>query len=68
MQGANIFVVYATENNITVSPRLGVEHVMPLFNPQADSQSSMAVESVMERPQRIYGAIAVSPGLGAMRM
>lgn len=35
MQGANIFVVYATENNITVSPRLGVEHVMPLFNPQA---------------------------------
>ncbi|KAF7173451.1 hypothetical protein CNMCM6106_007547 [Aspergillus hiratsukae] len=35
MQGANIFVIYATENNITVSPRLGVEHVMPLYNPQA---------------------------------
>ncbi|RLL97939.1 hypothetical protein CFD26_104482 [Aspergillus turcosus] len=35
MQGANIFVVYATANNVTVSPRLGVEHVMPLFNPQA---------------------------------
>ncbi|KAF7182818.1 hypothetical protein CNMCM7691_002479 [Aspergillus felis] len=35
MQGANIFVVYATQNHITVSPRLGVEHVEPLFNPQA---------------------------------
>ncbi|GIK01778.1 hypothetical protein Aspvir_005819 [Aspergillus viridinutans] len=35
MQGANIFVVYATESNVTVSPRLGVEHVEPLFNPQA---------------------------------
>ncbi|KAE8381338.1 hypothetical protein BDV26DRAFT_278902 [Aspergillus bertholletiae] len=35
MQGSNIFVVYATESNITVSPRLGVEHVEPLYNPQA---------------------------------
>ncbi|KAJ6132260.1 hypothetical protein N7471_007475 [Penicillium samsonianum] len=34
MQGANIFIVYASSdgNNVTVSPRLGVEHVMPLFN------------------------------------
>ena len=37
MQGANIFVVYASAdgNNITVSPRLGVEHVEPLHNAQA---------------------------------
>ncbi|KAJ5153503.1 cellobiose dehydrogenase [Penicillium canariense] len=37
MQGANIFVIYASAdgNNITVSPRLGVEHVEPLHNPQA---------------------------------
>lgn len=37
MQGANIFIVYASSdgNNITVSPRLGVEHVMPLYNPKA---------------------------------
>jgi hypothetical protein len=37
MQGANIFVVYASAdgNNITVSPRLGVEHVEPLHNPKA---------------------------------
>ncbi|GFF93030.1 hypothetical protein IFM53868_07049 [Aspergillus udagawae] len=35
MQGANIFVVYASGSNITVSPRLGVEHVEPLYNPQA---------------------------------
>jgi hypothetical protein len=37
MQGANIFVVYASSdgNNVTVSPRLGVEHVMPLHNPEA---------------------------------
>jgi hypothetical protein len=35
MQGANIFVVYANETGITVSPRLGVEHVEPLYNPQA---------------------------------
>jgi hypothetical protein len=34
MQGANIFVVYASSDgtNVTVSPRLGVEHVMPLHN------------------------------------
>ncbi|KAL4894430.1 hypothetical protein BDV59DRAFT_207073 [Aspergillus ambiguus] len=35
MQGANIFVVYAAGDNVTVSPRLGVEHVEPLYNPQA---------------------------------
>lgn len=37
MQGANIFVVYSSANgqNVTVSPRLGVEHVEPKFNPQA---------------------------------
>ncbi|KAJ5771554.1 cellobiose dehydrogenase [Penicillium odoratum] len=37
MQGANIFVVYANANgnNVTVSPRLGVEHVEPLHNPKA---------------------------------
>jgi tellurite resistance-related uncharacterized protein len=35
MQGANIFIVYANETGITVSPRLGVEHVEPLYNPQA---------------------------------
>lgn len=37
MQGANIFVVYSSANgkNVTVSPRLGVEHVEPPFNPQA---------------------------------
>lgn len=37
MQGANIFIVYASGNgqNVTVSPRLGIEHVEPKFNPQA---------------------------------
>lgn len=37
MQGANIFIVYASGNgeNVTVSPRLGIEHVEPTFNPQA---------------------------------
>jgi hypothetical protein len=37
MQGANIFVVYASSggNNITISPRLGAKHVEPLFNPKA---------------------------------
>lgn len=37
MQGANIFVLYSSADgrNVTVSPRLGVEHVEPLFNPQA---------------------------------
>ncbi|KAJ6024688.1 hypothetical protein N7540_005485 [Penicillium herquei] len=37
MQGANIFIVYASSegNNVTVSPRLGVEHVMPLHNSEA---------------------------------
>ncbi|CAL5868478.1 uncharacterized protein PFLUO_LOCUS2704 [Penicillium psychrofluorescens] len=36
MAGANIFVVYASGNdNITVSPRLGLGHIEPLFNPSA---------------------------------
>ncbi|OJJ42161.1 hypothetical protein ASPZODRAFT_29416 [Penicilliopsis zonata CBS 506.65] len=37
MQGANIMLVYTAPDghNVTVSPRLGVEHVMPLYNPQA---------------------------------
>ncbi|KAL5358006.1 hypothetical protein BJX96DRAFT_145753 [Aspergillus floccosus] len=37
MQGANIFVVYASQdgNNVTVSPRLGIEHVEPTYNGQA---------------------------------
>ncbi|RAQ70845.1 cellobiose dehydrogenase [Aspergillus flavus] len=37
MQGANIFAVYASHdgNNVTVSPRLGVEHVEPTYNSQA---------------------------------
>lgn len=37
MQGANIFIVYASSdgNNVTVSPRLGMEHVMPLHNSMA---------------------------------
>lgn len=37
MQGANIFVLYSSADgqNVTVSPRLGVEHVEPHFNPQA---------------------------------
>ncbi|OJJ66115.1 hypothetical protein ASPBRDRAFT_59979 [Aspergillus brasiliensis CBS 101740] len=37
MQGANIFIVYASSDgkNVTVSPRLAVEHVMPVYNSQA---------------------------------
>jgi hypothetical protein len=36
MSGANIFVIYASGNgNITVSPRLGVGHIEPEFNPSA---------------------------------
>lgn len=37
MGGANIFIVYASSdgNNVTVSPRMGVEHVMPLYNSKA---------------------------------
>ncbi|KAE8361207.1 hypothetical protein BDV27DRAFT_148013 [Aspergillus caelatus] len=37
MQGANIFVAYASHNgnNVTVSPRLGIEHVEPIYNGQA---------------------------------
>jgi hypothetical protein len=37
MQGANIFVVYASgdSNNVTVSPRLGEGHFEPLYNQDA---------------------------------
>ncbi|KAJ5612860.1 hypothetical protein N7510_006054 [Penicillium lagena] len=36
MAGANIFVIYASgSDNITVSPRLGVGEIEPLFNPSA---------------------------------
>ncbi|KAJ5109667.1 hypothetical protein N7532_002312 [Penicillium argentinense] len=37
MLGANIFVVYASSDgtNITVSPRLGLQHVMPTYNSEA---------------------------------
>jgi hypothetical protein len=35
MQGSNIIVVYGSGDNITVSPRLGGEHVEPLYNSQA---------------------------------
>jgi hypothetical protein len=35
MAGANIFVVYASNNNVTVSPRLGVGEIEPLFNKDA---------------------------------
>lgn len=37
MQGANIFVAYASQdgNNVTISPRLGIEHVEPTYNGQA---------------------------------
>ncbi|GES60754.1 cellobiose dehydrogenase [Aspergillus terreus] len=37
MQGANIFVAYASQDgtNVTVSPRLGIEHVEPTYNDQA---------------------------------
>ncbi|OJJ05875.1 hypothetical protein ASPVEDRAFT_175163, partial [Aspergillus versicolor CBS 583.65] len=36
MQGANIFIVYGSGNNVTVSPRLAKqEHVEPVYNPQA---------------------------------
>ncbi|EAU36270.1 predicted protein [Aspergillus terreus NIH2624] len=37
MQGANIFVAYASQDgtNVTVSPRLGIEHVEPTYNSQA---------------------------------
>lgn len=35
MSGANIFVVYTSNNNVTVSPRSGVGEVEPLFNKAA---------------------------------
>lgn len=36
MAGATIFVMYADgTGNVTISPRTGVGHVMPLFNPAA---------------------------------
>jgi hypothetical protein len=36
MVGATIFVMYADgTGNVTISPRTGVAHVMPLFNPEA---------------------------------
>jgi hypothetical protein len=36
MTGATIFVTYADgTGNVTISPRTGVGHVMPLFNPDA---------------------------------
>jgi Cytochrome domain of cellobiose dehydrogenase/Eukaryotic cytochrome b561 len=36
MSGANMFVIYASsDNNVTVSPRLGAGHAMPQFNPDA---------------------------------
>ena len=39
MRGANMFVVYTSgtsENNVTVSPRLGKGHIEPEHNPDAD--------------------------------
>lgn len=37
MLGSNIFVVYGNgDNNVTVSPRLGRNHIEPLYNPQAN--------------------------------
>lgn len=35
MRGANIFVVYTSGDNVTVSPRLGKGHFEPLYNPAA---------------------------------
>lgn len=38
MRGANIFVIYANADgtNVTLSPRLGVGNVMPLYNEAAN--------------------------------
>jgi hypothetical protein len=37
MTGANIFVIYASpDGNVTLSPRLGVGNVQPLYNEAAD--------------------------------
>ncbi|KAJ5662854.1 hypothetical protein N7507_003585 [Penicillium longicatenatum] len=35
MDGANMFVVYTSGDNVTVSPRSGVGHTQPLYNPEA---------------------------------
>ncbi|KAJ5113153.1 hypothetical protein N7456_001687 [Penicillium angulare] len=35
MAGSNMFVVYTSGNNVTVSPRSGVGHSQPLYNPAA---------------------------------
>ncbi|KAJ5927757.1 hypothetical protein N7466_006713 [Penicillium verhagenii] len=35
MAGANMFVVYTSGDNVTVSPRSSVGHVQPLYNPAA---------------------------------
>lgn len=39
MAGANIFVVYPNGNNVTVSPRLGMGEIQPLYN--SDAQVSL---------------------------
>lgn len=36
MDGSNMFIVYASGNNITVSPRSCVEHNQPLYNKDAE--------------------------------
>lgn len=36
MRGSNMFVVYASGNNVTVSPRSGVGHSQPLYNKVAN--------------------------------
>ncbi|KAJ5151309.1 uncharacterized protein N7482_010561 [Penicillium canariense] len=48
MFGSNIFVVYASQegDNITVSPRLGLQHIEPRFNP--DAQISVLAGSGIE--------------------
>lgn len=35
MAGANMFVVYTSGDNVTVSPRSSVGHTQPLYNPEA---------------------------------
>lgn len=35
MTGANMFIVYTSGNNVTVSPRSGVSEVLPLYNKDA---------------------------------
>ncbi|KAH8701671.1 hypothetical protein BGW36DRAFT_355826 [Talaromyces proteolyticus] len=36
MLGANIFVAYGNGDNVTVSPRLGLNHIEPLYNSNAN--------------------------------